>query len=124
MNWILTIIIGGICLGIGWLIGHGQANDRLENIEKAIEYTEETSNLISSNRLLALKAQEQILLLQMIQEKNYESAQSNLIENLKLYYQGVKESVHDDMAEEIEIEILNQLKLLAEDNSLFAQIIE
>ncbi|MDH3973806.1 MAG: hypothetical protein OEV42_05965 [Deltaproteobacteria bacterium] len=124
MNYFSIIIIGSVCLILGWLLGYYYANKKLSNLEEAIKFVEEAKEGITVEYVQYLNAASEIELLKKIENGETNLAAQHVIDNLGLYYKMSSETVEDQMASEDAIKIVETIENLAKESTLFKKVVE
>lgn len=124
MNYLVIIIIGILCLIIGWLLGHNHANVNLANMEEAAEFIDEASSVIAVENIQYLNAASEIELLKKVENGETELAAQHLIDSLGPYYKMSSEAVDDQMASDNEIEIVKSIENLSRESALLKKVVE
>lgn len=122
MNHLVIITVALICLSIGWFIGNYQASKMLDDMENALGSIEKTPAIVNGIHLHQIRAQGEINLLTLLQNEQYDMAKKHLVESLRGYYHGQKETAADNMATDVDLETVNKIELLAKENSIFKEV--
>ena len=131
MNIMTVLIIGAICLGLGWLLGVKNINN-IENLvdktEQAVEFLEQQGapdvdmmNItLNMNRNAGVSLKVDVLL--DIETGDMDSAKEKLIDSLSSDYYDIYEDATHEMTSEESEELVERLSTLAKEYKPFKRI--
>ncbi len=111
--YLALAIVALISVAIGWTIGNRSAHKEKDKTDEEMEFLEETNNLITTEDINLINAENNLNILLDLEFGKVNSAKSLLVENLRQYYKTTSESISDDLASDEEKEIVKRIKNLA-----------
>ncbi|MCQ3831178.1 hypothetical protein HXX02_17235 [Microbulbifer elongatus] len=124
MNYILLIVVSITCLAVGWFLGSTRASSEIDQLEKAQDYLEESSDFLKIEKFQAAQARDQIRLIKYLEKGNHRAIEEDVVYGLGSFYKMSKESIEDGMASEEDIEIVSEVLDLAKSSVLFKKVTE
>jgi hypothetical protein len=111
--YLALAIVSLICLAIGWAVGNNSAHKAKEKNVEEMEFLEETNNLITTEDINLINAENNLALLLDIELGKLDNAKNSLIEILNQYYKATSESISDNLATEAEKDFIDKIERLA-----------
>jgi hypothetical protein len=121
--YLALIIVALISLAIGWAIGNNSAHKDKEKADEEMEFLEETNNLITTEDINLINAENSLSILIDIELGKIGAAKNTLIETLNQYYKTTTESISDDLATEAEKDFISKLKNLSKADKNIQKVI-
>ena len=125
--YIALIIVAFIATAIGWTIGwttgNSDADKEKGKIDEEMEFLEETNNLITTEDINLINAENNLNLLLDIEFGKLNSAKSLLVDNLRQYYKTTSESISDHLATDAEKDLIDKINNLAKADKNLQRVI-
>jgi hypothetical protein len=121
--YLVLAIVALIAVAIGWTIGNKNAHQEKDKANEEMEFLEETNNLITTEDINLINAENNLNLLLDIEFGKLNSAKKLLIDNLRQYYINTKESISDELASHDEKELIERIENLAKADKNLQKVI-
>lgn len=119
---IALLLIPLLLLSFPLLFMQNNSDKRLDDIEEAIDYIDETSDIINVESIQNMNAEHQIELLLTLERNNIEEAKAQIIDVLSSHFTMSNEAIQDGMANDAEKDIVSKIEMLSKDYDSFKDI--